>query len=68
MIKLSFSRKQTDDPSGDGGRASAAFAAYCRRERERLRDAGEAVDEERFQAAMDLVLDRLRALEIEESS
>jgi hypothetical protein len=63
MIKLPFSLKSKEDPNE---RPSVAFAAYCDRELERMRDAGEELDEARFRAAMDLALRRLRSAEGEE--
>jgi hypothetical protein len=63
MLKLPFGRRARDaEPQAP----SEFFAAYCEAERERLRDAGEALDERRFQAAVDLALARLRAIEDEE--
>jgi len=62
MIKFPFSLKSKDDPNE---RPSAAFTAYCDAELERLRDAGEVLDEPRFKAAMDLALARLRVIEKE---
>lgn len=65
MIKLPFSLKSKDDPNE---RPSAAFAAYCDAELERLRDSGGAFDEPRFRAAMNLALARLRVIEKEEGA
>lgn len=63
MIKLPFSLKSKEDPNE---RPSEAFAAYCDKELERMRDAGEDFDEARFKAAVELALQRLRAVEEEE--
>lgn len=63
MIKLPFSRKPTEEASV---KSSVAFAAYCKAERERRRDTTAGLDEQRFQAAMDLALERLRAYEAKE--
>lgn len=63
MIKLPFNRKSQD---ATGERPTAAFTAHCAQELERRRDAGDAFDEVRFQAAMDLALARLRAIGEEE--
>ena len=60
MIKLPFSRKTQDEPLD---RPSVAFAAYGAAERERRRDTADGLDEKRFQAALDLALERLQALE-----
>ncbi len=60
MIKLPFSRKTNEEPLE---RPSVIFAAYCAAEQERRRDTAEGLDEKRFQAAMDLALERLQALE-----
>jgi len=60
MIKLPFSRNTNEDPLE---RPSVIFAAYCAAEQERRRDTAEGLDEKRFQAAMDLALERLQALE-----
>lgn len=60
MIKLPFSRKTQDEPLD---RPSVVFAAYGAAERERRRDTAEGLDEKRFQAALDLALQRLQALE-----
>ena len=60
MIKLPFSRKTQDEHQD---RPSVAFAAYAAAERERRRDTAEGLDEKRFQAALDLALERLQALE-----
>ncbi len=60
MIKLPFSRK-TQEETLD--RPSVVFAAYCAAEQERRRDTAEGLDEKRFQAALDLALERLQALE-----
>lgn len=60
MIKLPFSRKTNEEPLE---RPSVVFAAYCAAEQERRRDTAEGLDEKRFQAAMDLALERLQALE-----
>jgi hypothetical protein len=65
MMKFPFGRKSRE---GDPEPSSAAFAAYCDEERERMRDAAEAFDEGRFRAAVDLVLGRLRAMEREEQA
>ena len=63
MMKFPFGRRSRD---GDPEPSSVAFAAYCDEQRERLRDAGEPLDEKRFQAAVDLVLARLKGIEREE--
>jgi len=63
MMKLPFGRKPRES---DPEPSSAAFAAYCDEERERLRDAGEPFDEARFQAAVNLVVGRLKGIEREE--
>ena len=60
MIKLPFSRKTQDEPLD---RPSLVFAAYGAAERERGRDTAEGLDEKRFQAALDLALERPQALE-----
>jgi hypothetical protein len=60
MIKLPFGRKPSEQVSD---RPSRAFADYCREELERARDSGDGFDEQRFRAAMELALERLRALE-----
>lgn len=60
MIKLSFGRSSKGD---DSNKSYAMFLAYCQEERERRRDAGSGCDEELFQAAVDLALARLQALE-----
>lgn len=60
MIKIPFSRTAKD---GDGDRPSAAFSDYCRDELERRRDSDADFDEDRFKAATDLVVGRLRAME-----
>jgi hypothetical protein len=60
MIKLPFSRKTPDESLA---RPSVVFAAYCAMERERRRDTSGGLDERRFQAALDLALERLQALE-----
>lgn len=62
MIKLPFHRKPTND---DRDKPSVAFAGYCHGELERRRDSGAGVDEERFRAAMDLAVGRLREMEKE---
>lgn len=60
MIKLPFSRK----PEGKAtDRSTVAFLEYCHDELERRRDTGEELDEKGFQAAVDLAVNRLRALE-----
>ena len=63
MIKLPFSRKAPEEASI---KPSVAFAAYCEAERERRRDTAGGLDEQRFQAALDLALERLRAYEVSE--
>ena len=60
MIKLPCSRKTQDEHQD---RPSVAFAADGAAERERRRDTAEGLDEKRFQAALDLALERLQALE-----
>ena len=60
MIKLPFSRRSRDE---DIERPSVAFAGYCEQELERRRDAEQALDEGRFRAAVQLVVDRLQAME-----
>jgi len=60
MIKLPFNRKTPNPPLP---KASQTFAAYCEVERDRRRDSAEGLDEKRFQAAVDLALERLKALE-----
>jgi hypothetical protein len=65
MIKLPFSIKSKAEPNE---RPSAAFAAYCDAELERLRDGGESFDESRFKAATELALTRLRAAEAEDAA
>jgi len=60
MIKFPFSRKTQEEPLP---RPSLVFLAYCEAERERRRDAAEGLDEKRFQAAMNLALDRLKSFE-----
>jgi hypothetical protein len=60
MIKLPFSRKTNEVPLD---RPSVVFAAYCAAEQERRRDTAEGLDEKRFQAALDLALERLQAME-----
>lgn len=65
MIRLPFSRRPKDDsPQGP----STAFARYCREELERLRDSGQAFDEERFAAAVELAQSRLKALDEEDKA
>lgn len=63
MIKLPFSLRSKDD---DTYKASVAFAAYCKEELERRKDAGQPFEETRFLAAKDLAVARLEALEDEE--
>jgi hypothetical protein len=65
MIKFPFSMKSKTGPNE---LPSTAFAAYCDAELERLRDGGESFDEVRFEAAKDLALTRLRAVEAEEGA
>jgi len=60
MIKLPFHRKLEHE---DRDQPSVAFARYCQRELERRRDSGARLDEERFGAAVDLAVDRLRGME-----
>lgn len=62
MIKLPFYRKPTSE-----GRdmPSVAFETYCQRELERRRDAGVGLNEERFHAAVELAVARLRGIEKE---
>jgi len=62
MIKLPFHRKPTNE-----GRdmPSVAFETYCQRELERRRDAGVGLNEERFRAAVELAVARLRGMEKE---
>lgn len=60
MIKIPFSRTSKD---GDEDRPSTAFSEYCRDELERRRDSDTEFDEDRFKLAVDLALDRLRAME-----
>lgn len=62
MMKLPFSRTPKD---GEGHRPCVAFSDYCREEFERLRDSGDPFAEDEFQAAVDLALSRLQALEEE---
>jgi hypothetical protein len=62
MIKLPFSRKSND---AGGDQAWVAFSAYCREEQERRTDSGAAFDTDRFQAAVDLVVERLKEMEQE---
>ena len=57
MMKLPFSTK-TKDAMNE--RPSLVFSKYCAEELERRRDAGKALDEQRFQAAVELALERLR--------
>lgn len=63
MIKLSFGRKPRETAAV---RPSSGFADYCRDELERLKDSGESFDQAEFQAAVELALERLDALESEE--
>jgi hypothetical protein len=63
MMKFPFGRRSRE---GDPEPPSAAFAAYCDEERERMRDAGEPFDEGRFRAAVELALGRLKSIEREE--
>ena len=60
MIKLPFSRKTQENPPD---RPSVVLPAYGAGERERRRDTAEGLDEKRFQAALDLALERPQALE-----
>lgn len=60
MIRLPFSRKPKDEGPES---PSSAFSAWCREELERRSDAGDAFDEARFRAAMDLAVSRLKTLE-----
>jgi hypothetical protein len=60
MIKIPFTRTTKGE---DNDKASVAFADYCRGELERCRDRGADFDEERFKAAVDLAVARLRAME-----
>lgn len=62
MIKLPFHRKPKDDGSD---KPSVAFANYCNGELERRRDSGVDLDEERFRAAVELAVGRLRETEEE---
>jgi hypothetical protein len=48
-------------PEGLGASAEE-FLAYCNAERERRLNSGEAFDEEAFDAAIQMVLDKLRVL------
>lgn len=57
---IALSRKTQDEHQD---RPSVVFAAYAAAERERWRDTAEGLDEKRFQAALDLALERLQALE-----
>jgi hypothetical protein len=44
------------------GPSAAEFLAYCNAERERRLNSGEAFDQESFDAAIAMVLDKLRLL------
>ena len=57
MMKLPFNTKAKDQVKE---LPSVIFSKYCAEELERRRDAGKAVDEQRFQAAVALALERLR--------
>lgn len=62
MMKLPFHRK----PKNDGReRSSVAFEKYCLAELERRRDTAGGIDEDRFQAAVELAAERIRRLEDE---
>ena len=65
MIRIPFSRASKDR---DGDKPSAAFSDYCQEELERRRDSGADFDEGRFQAAVDLAVGRLRAMEEKEGT
>lgn len=62
MIKLPFHRKPKHQ---DSDKPSVAFESYCHRELERRRDSGAGLDEERFRAAVELAVGRLRVMEEE---
>lgn len=63
MIRIPFSRAAKDEK---GDKISVTFSEYCREELERRRDRGVDFDEGRFKTAVDLVVDRLRAMEEKE--
>lgn len=62
MIRLPFHRKPKHE---DRDKPSVTFASYCHRELERRRDSGAGFDEERFRAAVELGVSRLRGMEEE---
>ncbi len=45
---------------------AAAFATFCKEERERRASSGESFDEDRFDEAMELALKKLKVLEGED--
>ncbi len=57
MMKLPFSTKAKEVANEP---PSVVFSKYCAEELERRRDAGKAVNERQFQAAVALALERLR--------
>jgi len=59
-MRIPFGRTAKEE---DGDRPADAFADYCRDELERRRDSGSGLDEKRFEAAVALVVSRLRAME-----
>ncbi|MCG6863018.1 MAG: hypothetical protein LJE70_17345 [Chromatiaceae bacterium] len=63
MIRIPFSRTSKDD---DSDKPSVAFSEYCRDELERRRDTGVGFDEARFEAAVELAVGRLQAMEDKE--
>jgi len=60
MIRIPFGRTTKD---GEDEKPSEVFSEYCRDELERRRDTGAGLNEKRFEAAMDLVIKRLRSME-----
>jgi hypothetical protein len=54
-------RTPSQSPEGLGASAEE-FLAYCNAERERRLNSGEAFDQEAFDAAIQMVLDKLRVL------
>ncbi len=63
MIRIPFGRPSK---GAQTGKVSVVFSDYCRDELERWHDRGEDFDEERFKAAVDLAVNRLRAMEEKE--
>ncbi|MDJ0806468.1 MAG: nodulation protein E [Gammaproteobacteria bacterium] len=59
---MSLTDQASSSNAEDLGVSAQEFLAYCNAERERRRNSGEMFDQQAFDAAVDLVLRKLRAL------